>query len=230
MRAMIKTLLAVVTIGLGANQAMAGFLDFDSGPTDTVNGDDASFLVEGVTFASGDIPDAVAVGDVITFSNSVNSVKVLGFTSFAISDNNLILASPFNSGKDVLMTFVDPNDINVSAPISTISLSTDEVDGESGDTVRLIALASTGNPIEFTVVGITEELDNHPDGTIMTVDMVDSIFTHAIFQTTSNDLEGFDDLSFANNATPIPEPSSVAMIGAGLLLIGYRNGRKKTRA
>jgi len=230
MRATIKVFLAAVTLGLGANQAMAGFLDFDSGPTSILAGDDASFLAEGVTFATGDIPDAVALNDIITFSNSDNAINVLAIPSFAISDSNLAFPSPTNSGKDVLMTFVDPNDINVSAPISTLSLSTDEQNEIGADTVRLLVLQSTGNPNEFTVVGVDEALDNDPNGTILTVDLGNTTFTHAIFQSTSNDFEGFDDLSFANNASPIPEPSSIAMIGAGLLLIGYRNGRKKTRA
>ena len=222
MRATIKVFLTVVAVGLGSGQAMAGMVDFESASVGFGN----DFSSEGVTFSSGDIagdtlgaPLAVAINDVITYSETSADIFVTNNGSFQVGGSTQsAFPSSFSLGLDVLMSFTDP--------VTDVSLTTDN---DTPNTVRLLALESTGNPNEFTVVGV-DESDNSGGGQTLSVDLGGTTFTHAIFQSTSSDFEAFDNVMFTTGTTPVPEPSSVAMIGAGLLLIGFGNGRKKFRA
>ena len=198
--------------------ASATVVDFDSvvaAPGGTLFGG-GTFASDGVTFDSGTIPDAVAVGDVITFASPDPFLLVLG-NSDAISAPNFAAASDvFVVLNDVLMSF--------STPVTSVSLTTDDAGGEIADVVRLLALTPTGAPFEFMVVGIATGLDNATSSpaNLLSVSFGGAPFSYALFQVTT-EAEGFDDLTF----TPVPEPGGVALLGLGLagLLSAMRQRR-----
>lgn len=223
MKATIKVFLAAITIGVGVNQAMAGMVDFeDEGSLGGTDGDLVAFINEGVIFSTGSVSNTVVQGNPLPFTESSTQINLTN-SSFIIGSAGSQWMGFANNNEDILMTFVEPGTMNPTT-VQTVSLNTDGQVSDSADTVRLIALGINGDVLAFD-----EATDDDPNGTTLTVNVGTSTIAQAVFQTTTNDFEGYDNVNFSGGA-PIPEPSSIAMIGAGVLLIGYGNGRKKFRA
>jgi hypothetical protein len=173
-----------------------------------------TFAASGVTFTSGAIPSSVAVGDTVTFTNIDNQMLLIG-NSNSISPPNFAAASFVFGGaaNDLLMAF--------STPITSVQLTTDDAnpDAAGADVVRLLALASTGNPNEYEVLAIDEGLDNaitSPANQLL-VDLGGLPFSFALFQSTT-EAEGIDDLMFST----VPEPTALVSLFTALFFVSLR--------
>jgi hypothetical protein len=208
MKPSLFVLICCVIAILGLGEAKAVLVDFD-GVAGGLNKSGDLFIGSGVTFSTGTIPNAISVGDTITFSSPDPHFDLFGPVN-AISSPNFAVAH--NGGlNDLLMSF--------TTPITSISVISDAAPGEAADVIRLIALQSLGSN-QYMVLGFDQKLDNaiFPDAnSILTVSLA-SPFSFAIFQTTTEQ-EGFDNLTF----TPVPEPTSLIFLASGLLgLAAYR--------
>jgi hypothetical protein len=189
-------------------------IDFDdqpvAGPVATTDGDVYSSL--GISFASGDIPDAVNLGDVITLSNRTEQFSIISNTSPRSAPN---FAGAEGLGlRDTLMTF--------SQRATSVSLDLDANFGEPADLVRLLGLQATGTPNSFRILAITEMLDNVSSR--VTINSTSSAFDAAIFQVTT-ETEGFDNLV----VTSVPEPSSAMGFATCAAIIAIGRRRRSTR-
>lgn len=196
---------------LAAWDAKATLITFDDMAPGVVAGDAYASL--GVAFASGRIPDDVAVGDVLVFSGRADAFLILDAS--AISPPNTAGSRDLDLA-DVLISF--------ARPVSSVALDLDSVTTtEIGldDVVRLLALESTGNPDEFRVLGIAEDADSSPGPLSIAPGRP---FAYAIFHVTT-ELEVFDNLRFA----AVPEPSTVVLggVAAGLAFSTGRGPGKR---
>jgi hypothetical protein len=155
----------------------------------------AHYAAKGVSFASGEIPNAVAVGQTILFSNSTQQF-IIAQTGSAVSGPNLAanVDGNFNGPRnDVLMTF--------GPSVESVTLTLDDA-GESADIVRLLRLVPTQTPNEFTIVEIAEGSDDaQGPAARLSVGGPGESFSYVLFQIIGPDGEGFDDLTF-RFATP----------------------------
>jgi len=196
-----------------AQPAWAVLIDFDNLAAGDQNGN--VLAANGVTFATGTIPNVI-VGP-FTFSNFDPRFSI--FASSAVSLPNIAVA--LGGGlNDVLMSF--------STPITSISVNSDSAPGEAADVIRLIALAPTGNPNEFQVIGVAEAFDNATTspGNLLSLAGLPP-FSFAIFQTTTEQ-EGFDNLNFT--PTRVPEPGTSALLALGMVALSVmrrRGGSKR---
>ncbi len=162
----------------------------------------------GVTFTTGNIPDAVAVGNVITLAGPNPQFEVFAQPAFAVSPPNFATALSVGLN-DLLMSF--------TAPITSVSLRTDHFVPETPDIVRLLALASTGNPNEYRILAIAEGFDDavSAPADTLSVTLGGTPFSFALFQTTTEG-EGFDDLTFVQSAQIASIP---ALSGWGVVML-----------
>jgi hypothetical protein len=170
----------------------------------------------GVLFRTGSLTDNVAVGNTVTLTNQVDGFEVLGGPGQpAISPPNLAIA--IGGGlNDLLMTF--------TRPVTSVQLTSDNYP-ESPDVIRLIALAATPNPSQFTVLAFDQKLDDAvaPPDNLLSVDLGGAPFSYAVFEVTTEQ-EGFDDLRF----NPTPEPSTLMLAALALLGSVASNARRRT--
>jgi uncharacterized repeat protein (TIGR01451 family) len=175
--------------------------NFDDVSAGTFVGDPAAiksgnlFAQAGITFRTGDIPDSVIVGDVITLANPVDQFEIIGGPGQpAISLPNLAIARG-GGAKDLLMSF--------ATPVTSVSLTSDNFAPEAPDVIRLLALEPTGLPDQFRVLAVAQGFDDAvlPPDNLLSVNLGGASFSFALFQTTTEP-EAFDDLTFvrASNA------------------------------
>lgn len=178
--------LSVCALVVFCGPASAVTVNFDALAGGVHQGD--ALAGSGVTFTTGNIPDAVMVGDTIALAGPDPEFEVFAQPANAVSPPNFATAR--NVGlNDLLMAF--------SAPVTGVSLRTDHFSPESADIVRLLALAPTGSANTFRVLAIAEGFDNavSAPGDTLSVDLGGAPFSYALFQTTTEP-EGFDDLTF----------------------------------
>ncbi len=183
------------------NEARASMINFDS----LEPGINAGNVLagSGVTFTSGLIPNELPDNGEITLSSPVSQFVIINNEN-AISPPNFATGTAGNI--DLLMSF--------AIPVTSVALTSDDDANESEDIIRLLALAPTGNPYEFTVLAIDEAYDSavSPPDNLLSVSLGGAeSFGYALFQTTTGP-EGFDDLTF----TPVPIPSTLLLLGSGL--------------
>jgi PEP-CTERM motif-containing protein len=159
----------------------------------------------GILFRTGSVTGNVAVGNTVTLDNSVDGFEVLGGPGQpAISPPNF--AIPLGAGlNDLLMTF--------TTPVTSVQLTSDNYP-ETPDVIRLIALAATPTPNQFTVLAFDQKLDDAvaPPDNLLSVNLGGAPFSYAAFEITTEQ-EEFDDLRF----TPTPEPSTLVLAALALL-------------
>ncbi len=186
-------------------------IDFDDQPiameVATTDGD--VYSSRGIFFASGDIPDSVSLGDVITLTNRTNQFSIISNTR-ARSVPNFAGAEGLGL-RDTLMTF---SELTIS-----VSLDLDANFDEPPDIVRLLGLQATGVPNTFRILALTEVLDN--SSSRVTVNATSSPFDAAIFQVTTEQ-EGFDNLT----VTSVPEPTNSLLITTGIAIFAVRRRRR----
>ena len=156
----------------------------------------------GVSFTTGTIPNAVAVGDTITLSSPDPHFDIFG-NADAISPPNFAVA---HSGgfNDLLISF--------TTPVTFASVTSDDSPQEAADVIRLLALAPTGSPNQFMVLALDSKSDNavSAPANLLSVTLGGPSFSFALFQTTTEQ-EGFDDLTFV----PVPEPATLLLLLSG---------------
>jgi hypothetical protein len=96
---------------------------------------------------------------------------------------------------------------------------------ESGQTVRLLALLSTGLDTQFKVLALDEGLDNETTSPGNELSVSGISFTHALFQTVGEQ-EGFDDVTFELAAVPEPHTIGLTLLGLGAMLALRRKGAR----
>ena len=175
-----------------------------------------TYAGSGVSFTSGNITNTVAVGDTITLFDAISQFTIANNPAASISGTNFGVTAFGVNTTDVLFGF--------STPVTAAQLTTDDQAGEVGDVVRLLALAPTANPNEFTVLALAQGLDDATTSpaNLLSVSLPGNLpFSFALFQTTT-ELEGFDDLTFtpAAPAAAIPEPGTLALLLVGSLTTG----------
>ena len=90
----------------------------------------------GVNFQTGDIPDDLAVGSIMSLANPTAEFDVVHFPKIVNIDSNV--ANAGGGLKDLVMSF--------STPVTSVSLTTDNTIEPVADLIRLIALEPTGVP------------------------------------------------------------------------------------
>lgn len=179
-----------------------------------------TFAAQGVTFTSGSIPNTVdAAGETFTLASIDNQLLVLGNNNNISIPNFAAASGVFGISNDLLMSF--------SIPVTSVQVTTDDAspDGGGAQIVRLLALAATANPNEFSVLAAAQGLD---DATTSPANQLSvalaTPFSFALFQVTT-EAEGFDNLVF--NA--VPEPASFGFVALGLVLVAITLRRRGTR-
>lgn len=206
-------LLALLLAGTAAGPAQAVVIDFEGLP----NGENAGNVLaaSGVTFATGTIPNVLT--PTITFTPVSASFDVFNPNICAISGTACALAH-LGGTNDLLMSF--------STPVTSVSLTSDDAPGEVPDVIRLLALAATGTPNQFTLLSSAQGLDDAvtSPGNQLTVTNGGLPFSFALFQTTTEQ-EGFDDLTFS----PVPEPMTLLLWGTTMTGLGLARWRQQRR-
>jgi hypothetical protein len=212
MRRLLLASLGLLLYGSSIQPGRAVTIDFDgmSGSSAGTPYPGDAFTSLGLTLRSGEIPDAVNTGDIVTFVAATSGAdEFLLFDTDAPSFPNIASASGGcrldpSCTSDLLFEFANP--------IPSLSLTTDTNVG--GPTpVRLVALAETGETDRFLVLAIAETLDSSPADRLSVTP--DSPFRFAAFQATG-EREGFDDLDF------VPEPSTALLVASGIALAAIR--------
>jgi hypothetical protein len=218
--------LAVLLLFASPRLALATLIDFDDVSVDGTIGNSPGILPgnqyasRGVLFRTGSLTGTVSVGGTVTLippsippfapSDPIDEFEVIDTIS-SISSPNLAIARG-GGLNDLLMIF--------TTPVTSVRLTSDDFPpslGEAPDIIRLMALAPTSTPNQFTVLAFDEKLDNavsSPDN-LLSVTLGGTPFSYALFQVTTEQ-EGFDDLSF-DPVRAVPEPPALALAGIGLV-------------
>ncbi len=215
-----RCLLAACSLAALSGPVFAVTIHFDTLAAGAQPGN--ALAAQGVTFTTGNIPNAVTLGGTVTLASPDPQFDVFAQPANAVSPPNFVTAH-LAGLNDLLIGF--------SAPVTEVSLRTDHFFPEPAEVVRLLALRPTANPNEFQVIGIAEGFDNAtsaPADTLV-VNLGGVPFRYALFQTTTEP-EGFDDLSFTP-ALPAPALGGRAiLLLASLLLWAGLHGIGRIRA
>jgi hypothetical protein len=203
-------LLATVS---GPPVAEATVIDFETPETSTAPESlpGGTYASSGVSFQTGAISGLVVGGGTIAFAFESATFRMYEGSN-AISGDQFIGADFGGGSRDLLMQF--------STPVTSVSLVSDATDGEGPDIIRLIALQALGGG-NYEVVAFASAFDDAPTGTFMSISLP-SAFSFALFEVTTEQ-EGFDDLTFT--PVPVPEPTTLALLGAGLVALHARRRR-----
>jgi len=147
----------------------------------------------------------VAVGDLISLTGGLSTFWLI-VNSNAISDGRFAAATS-GGDREVLMSF--------SSPITSLFLHTDDA-SEGPETVRLLALFSTGLDTQFQVLALDEGLDNATTSPANELFVSGVPFSYALFQTVGEQ-EGFDDVTFELTAVPEPQTMGLTLLGLGAM-------------
>jgi hypothetical protein len=195
---------SVPIVASGSASPASVVIDFDDLEADGFIGNDPGiypanqYVGSGVTFRTGTIDGAVAVGNVITLNDLVDEFELLGGPGQpAISKPNIVIPRGGGPASDLLMVF--------TAPVTSVSVTSDNyvLDPgpppfpESAEVIRLLALGATADPNQFTVLAVDEKLDDavSPPDNLLSVNLGDTPFPFALLEITTEQ-EGFDDLTF----------------------------------
>lgn len=201
--------LLLVILFLAIQPCFATVIDFDDIVAENMNQPGDTYASEGIEFSTWDnITDMVSIGDLISLTGSLDTFWLL-VNDNAVSDGRFAAATG-GGDREVLMIF--------STPITSLFLHTDDT-SETGDTVRLLALASTGFDSQYEVLLLDEGLDNATSSPGNVLSISGAPFSYALFQTVGEQ-EGFDDVTFDFEVTAVPEPGTVGLtlLGLGAIL------------
>jgi PEP-CTERM motif-containing protein len=204
----VTLLLATVS---GPPVAEATVIDFETPETSTAPESlpGGTYASSGVSFQTGAISGLVVGGGTITFAFESATFRMYEGSN-AISGDQFIGADVGGGARDLLMQF--------STPVTSVSVVSDATVGEGPDIIRLIALQALGGG-SYEVLAFASAFDDAPTGTFMSISLP-SEFSYVLFEVTTEQ-EGFDDLTF----TPVPEPTTLALLGAGLVALHARRRR-----
>jgi hypothetical protein len=204
----VTVLLATVS---GPPVAEATVIDFETPETSTAPESlpGGTYASSGVSFQTGAISGLVVGGGTITFAFESATFRMYEGSN-AISGDQFIGADVGGGARDLLMQF--------STPVTSVSVVSDATVGEGPDIIRLIALQALGGG-SYEVLAFASAFDDAPTGTFMSISLP-SEFSYVLFEVTTEQ-EGFDDLTF----TPVPEPTTLALLGAGLVALHARRRR-----
>ncbi len=177
---------------------------------DLSSGQLAGNAVPGLTITTCDIPDTVAVGDVISPTNAADGFWLVADPTAAVSPPNYIIPRD-EVALDLLISF--------ETPVTRVKLYADRFAGEPHNLLRLLAVRATGTVGMYEVLEVTEAWDelleqvenNDPPGNWMAVSGGGTPFTSVVFQALT-ELEGIDDLTFTPEGTPT-DPNDTASTG-----------------
>jgi hypothetical protein len=177
-----------------------------------------TYSAQGIEFTTyDDIASTVAVGDTIALTGGLNTFWLI-VNGNAVSGTSFAAATD-GGDREVLMSF--------SSPINSLLLHTDDT-VESGQTVRLLALLSTGLDTQFEVLALDEGLDDattSPDNELFVSGVS---FSYALFQTVGEQ-EGFDDVTFELTAVPEPHTIGLTLLGLGAMVMLRSRSRGRQR-
>ncbi len=205
--------LAVLLLFASPRLVLATFINFDDVSVDGIIGNSLGILPgnqyasQGVSFRTGSLSGTVSVGGTVTLTSPVDEFEVLNTIS-SISSPNLAIAKG-GGLNDLLMIF--------TTPVTSVRLTSDDFPGEAPDIIRLMALAPTSTPNQFTVLTFDQKLDDavSSPGNLLSVALGGTPFSYALFEATTEQ-EGFDNLSF-DPVRAVPEPATLALAGIGLV-------------
>lgn len=199
----------LVVLFLAIQPCFATVIDFDDIVAENMNQAGDTYASEGIEFSTWDnITDAVSVGDFISLTGGLSTFWLI-VNDNAVSDGRFAAATG-GGDREVLMSFI--------TPITSLSLHTDDA-SEGPETVRLLALVSTGLDTQFQVLALDEGLDNATSSPGNELFVSGVSFSYALFQTVGEQ-EGFDDVTFNLEVTPVPEPGTIGLtlLGLGAIL------------
>ena len=196
----------------GPPVAEATVIDFETPETSTAPESlpGGTYASSGVSFQTGAISGLVVGGGTITFAFESATFRMYEGSN-AISGDQFIGADVGGGARDLLMQF--------STPVTSVSVVSDATVGEGPDIIRLIALKALGGG-SYEVLAYASAFDDAPTGTFMSISLPSDQFSYVLFEVTTEQ-EGFDDLTF----TPGPEPTTLALLGAGLVALHARRRR-----
>jgi hypothetical protein len=216
----------IITLALGiiSQTAMhAATIDFDNvvGSSGGTAVSSETFAANGVRIFSGNAPTALAVGSIFTFTGLTADFLIIE-SEESISAPNLARAKGvpvgFEDAKDLLLEF--------GPAVNSVQITLDENPSEAPSLVRLLALVPTGNPLEFQVVALDEAFDDavSSPANLTNLEIAGAPFSYVLFQTTAQDSEGIDNLTFGQ----VPEPSITMMltIGSAALVLLRRSSSR----
>lgn len=177
-----------IVAACAAAAAQATVIDFEapviSGVVAEVPGD--SFASQGVQFRTVRLSGTVTVGATITLADQNTDLRIYRDAT-AISGEQLAGPALGGSSNDLLMRF--------ASPLATLALTSDDA-VETGNTIRLIALAETTTAGRYRVIDFVEALDDAIAAPANRLALAPSeTFSLALFEIRTQQ-EGFDDLTF----------------------------------
>ena len=208
-------LVAAIALLVFVHDASAVVVTFDDLTPGPQPGDALAGL--GVTFTTGNIPNVIFPGDIITFANADFRFEV--FAGNAISPPNV--AGAIGSVADVVGTAGKDLLIDFSVVPNVVSLQLDAAAENNANPVRLIGVTPTGTPNEFRVDTFVQAGDAAPATLALAVPS-----GFAIFQLVDLQPEGFDNLTFVQSST-VPEPATLLLLGGGLIALGMHRRRNR---
>jgi hypothetical protein len=201
-----------------AQPAFATTITFDTLPATDAIYPSNQFAAEGITIQSLILSSSIdAIGETFMAAFASDAFQVLSNTSAVSAPNFAATTNVFAQPSGALFSF--------STPITSLSLQTDDAPGEFPDIVRLMALQSLGGGL-FQVIAVTfgSDAETSAPGNILSL-VIPGGFSYAVFAT-ATEAEGFDNVTF----TPVPEPATLGLLGAGLAAVAARARRRRSRA